>query len=144
MAVVSNANPLPREPRIDESSKKTANAQTFGKDKKPAKWEKFLAEMEQVVPRKELYVILAPFYIKGQEKTFSGRTGVDASNPFPAKLLSLSDPTTEEALCDRVVQITHARINCMRSKKDTGNGFGCQGPAVGCRIISCSEVPKHL
>jgi len=42
--------------------KTLANASTFEKYKKPTKREKFLAEMERVVPWKELYALIEPFY----------------------------------------------------------------------------------
>ena len=42
-----------------------ANASTFEKYKKPTKREKFLAEMELVVPWKELNALIEPFYPKG-------------------------------------------------------------------------------
>jgi len=44
--------------------KTLANASTFEKYKKPTKREKFLAEMERVVPWKELYALIEPFYPK--------------------------------------------------------------------------------
>ncbi len=40
--------------------KTLANASTFEKYKKPTKREKFLAEMERVVPWKELYALIDP------------------------------------------------------------------------------------
>jgi IS5 family transposase len=44
--------------------KTLANVSTFEKYKKPTKPEKFLAEMERIVPWKELYALIEPFYPK--------------------------------------------------------------------------------
>jgi len=44
--------------------KTLASASTFGKYKKSTKREKFLAEMERVVPWKELYALIDPSYPK--------------------------------------------------------------------------------
>jgi IS5 family transposase len=47
-----------------KSQKTLANAPTFEKYRKPTRREQFLAEMEQVVPWKELYALIEPFYPK--------------------------------------------------------------------------------
>jgi len=47
-----------------KSQKTLANAMTFEKDKKPTRREQFLAEMEQVVPWKELCALIEPYYPK--------------------------------------------------------------------------------
>ena len=46
-----------------------ANASTFGKYKKPTRREKFLAEMEQVVPCKDFYRLVELFLPEGGERT---------------------------------------------------------------------------
>jgi len=47
-----------------KSQKSLANAVTFEKYKKPTRREQFLAEMEQVVPWKELFALIEPYYPK--------------------------------------------------------------------------------
>ncbi len=47
-----------------KSQKSLANAVTFEKYRKPTRREQFLAEMEQVVPWKELCSLIEPFYPK--------------------------------------------------------------------------------
>jgi len=80
--------------------KTLANASTFEKYKKPTKREKFLDEMERVVPWKELYALIEPFY----PKPGKGRPPVGLERMLRIHFLqswfNLSDPATEEALYD--------------------------------------------
>ena len=80
--------------------KTLANASTFEKYKKPTKREKFLAEMERVVPWKELYALIDPFYPKAGK----GRPPVGLERMLRIHFLqswfNLSDPAAEEALYD--------------------------------------------
>ena len=80
--------------------KTLANASTFEKYKKPTKREKFLAEMERVVPWKELYALIEPFYPKAGK----GRPPVGLERMLRIHFLqswfNLSDPGAEEALYD--------------------------------------------
>ena len=80
--------------------KTLANASTFEKYKKPTKREKFLAEMERVVPWKELYSLIDPFYPKAGK----GRPPVGLERMLRIHFLqswfNLSDPAAEEALYD--------------------------------------------
>jgi IS5 family transposase len=80
--------------------KTLANASTFEKYKKPTKREKFLTEMERVVPWKELYSLIEPFYPKAGK----GRPPVGLERMLRIHFLqswfNLSDPGAEEALYD--------------------------------------------
>ena len=80
--------------------KTLANASSFEKYKKPTKREKFLAEMERVVPWKELYALIDPFYPKAGK----GRPPVGLERMLRIHFLqswfNLSDPAAEEALYD--------------------------------------------
>ena len=80
--------------------KTLATASTFEKYKKPTKREKFLAEMERVVPWKELYALIEPFYPKAGK----GRPPVGLERMLRIHFLqswfNLSDPGAEEALYD--------------------------------------------
>ena len=67
--------------------KTLANASNFEKYKKPTKREKFLAEMERVVPWKELYALIDPFYPKAGKGRPPVGSGTDAPDPFPAELV---------------------------------------------------------
>ena len=77
-----------------------AKASTFEKYKKPTRREKFLAEMEQVVPWKELNALIEPFYPKAGK----GRPPVGLERMLRIHFLqswfNLSDPAAEEALYD--------------------------------------------
>ena len=77
-----------------------ANASTFEKYKKPTRREKFLAEMEQVVPWKGLNALIEPFYPKAGK----GRPPVGLERMLRIHFLqswfNLSDPAAEEALYD--------------------------------------------
>ena len=76
------------------------NASTFEKYKKPTKREKFLVVMERVVPWKELYALIEPFY----PKPGKGRPPVGLERMLRIHFLqswfNLSDPGAEEALYD--------------------------------------------
>ncbi|WP_367339781.1 IS5 family transposase [Aminivibrio sp.] len=80
--------------------KTLANASTLEKYKKPTKREKFLAEMERIVPWKELYALIEPFYPKAGK----GRPPVGLERMLRIHFLqswfNLSDPAAEEALYD--------------------------------------------
>ena len=77
-----------------------ANASTFEKYKKSTRRERFLAEMEQVVPWKELNALIEPFYPKAGK----GRPPVGLERMLRIHFLqswfNLSDPAAEEALYD--------------------------------------------
>ena len=80
--------------------KTLANASTFEKYKKPTKREKFLAEMERVVPWKELYALIDPFYPKaGKGRPLVGLERMLRIH-FLQSWFNLSDPGAEEALYD--------------------------------------------
>ena len=80
--------------------KTLANASNFEKYKKPTKREKFLAGMERVVPWKELYSLIEPFYPKAGK----GRPPVGLERMLRIHFLqswfNLSGPAAEEALYD--------------------------------------------
>jgi IS5 family transposase len=80
--------------------KTLANASSFEKYKKSTKREKFLAEMERVVPWKELSALIEPFYPKAGK----GRPPVGLERMLRIHFLqswfNLSDPAAEEALYD--------------------------------------------
>ena len=80
--------------------KTLANDSNLEKYKKPTKREKFLAEMERVVPWKELYSLIEPFYPKAGK----GRPPVGLERMLRIHFLqswfNLSDPGAEEALYD--------------------------------------------
>ena len=71
--------------------KTLANASTFEKYKKPTKREKFLAEMERVVPWKELYALIEPFYPKAGK----GRppVGLERMLRTPGVTIEVADPS---------------------------------------------------
>ena len=77
-----------------------ANASTFEKYKKSTRRERFLAEVEQVVPWKELNALIDPFYPKAGK----GRPPVGLERMLGIHFLqgwfNLSDPAAEEALYD--------------------------------------------
>jgi len=83
-----------------KSQKSLANAMTFEKYKKPTRREQFLAEMEQVVPWKELCALIEPYY----PKPGRGRPPIGLERMLRIHFLqswfSLSDPGAEEALYD--------------------------------------------
>ena len=77
-----------------------ADVNTFQKFKRITRREKFLAEMEQVVPWKKLCDIIEPFYPKGDK----GRPPIGLERMLRIHFLqnwfNLSDPGVEEALYD--------------------------------------------
>jgi len=83
-----------------KSQKSLANAMTFEKYKKSTRREQFLAEMEQVVPWKELCALIEPYY----PKPGRGRPPIELERMLRIHFLqnwfSLSDPGAEEALYD--------------------------------------------
>ncbi|HOI80674.1 MAG TPA: IS5 family transposase [Synergistales bacterium] len=83
-----------------KSQKSLANAMTFEKYKKPTRREQFLAEMEQVVPWKELCTLIEPYY----PKPGRGRPPIGLERMLRIHFLqswfNLSDPGAEEALYD--------------------------------------------
>ena len=80
--------------------KTLADASTFEKYKKPTRREKFLAEMERIVPWKEFCALIEPFYPKAGK----GRPPVGSERMLRIHFLqswfNLSDPAAEEALYD--------------------------------------------
>lgn len=80
--------------------KTLANATTFGKHRRTTRREKFLAEMEQVVPWKLLCSLIEPFY----PKPGKGRPPIGLERMlrihFLQSWLNLSDPAAEEVLYD--------------------------------------------
>ena len=97
----SHPNPLHAgELRTMNRQSTLANASTFEKYKKPTRREKFLAEMEQVVPWKGLNALIEPFYPKAGK----GRPPVGLERMLRIHFLqswfNLSDPAAEEVLYD--------------------------------------------
>ena len=88
-----------------------ASAISFEKDRKPTKRELFLAEMEQIVPWKELCALLEPFY----PKEGKGRPPIGLERMLRIHFLqnwfNLSDPGVEEALYDVESMRRFARID---------------------------------
>jgi transposase, IS5 family len=74
----------------------------FERHRKVTRREKFLAEMDRVVPWKELCAVVEPFYPKGS--TGAGRPPVGLERMlriyFLQQWFNLSDPAVEEALYD--------------------------------------------
>ena len=83
-----------------KSQKSLANAMTFEQYKKPTRREQFLAEMDQVVPWKELCALIEPCY----PKPGRGRPPIGLERMLRIHFLqswfNLSDPGAEEALYD--------------------------------------------
>jgi len=83
-----------------KSQKSLANAVTFEKYKKPTRREQFLAQMQQVVPCKELCALIEPYY----HKPGRGRPPIVLERMLRTHFLqswfNLSDPGAEEALYD--------------------------------------------
>jgi len=88
-----------------------ASAISFEKYRKPTKRELFLAEMEQIVPWKELCALLEPFY----PKEGKGRPPIGLERMLRIHFLqnwfNLSDPGVEEALYDVESMRRFARID---------------------------------
>ena len=75
---------------------------TFETHRKPTRREKFLADMEKVVPWQDLCAVIAPYYPKGE----NGRPPVGLLRMlriyFLQQWFNLSDPGAEEALYESV------------------------------------------
>ena len=88
-----------------------ARAISFEKYRKTTRRELFLAEMEQIVPWKELCALLEPFY----PKEGKGRPPIGLERMlrihFLQKWFNLSDPGIEEALYDVESMRRFARID---------------------------------
>jgi len=79
--------------------KSLVNGMTFEKYKKPTRREQFLAEMEQVVPWKELCALIKSYYPKPRRSTpLLGWNGCFGSISCRAHF-NLNDRGAEEALC---------------------------------------------
>ena len=90
-----------------KSQKTLANAVTFEKYRKPTRREQFLAEMERVVPWKELCALIEPFYPKpGKGRPPAGLERMLRIH-FLQSWFNLSDPGAEEA---RVRHGIHAAL----------------------------------
>jgi IS5 family transposase len=80
----------------------TLSTVNFDKHSKPTRRAKFLAEMEQVVPWRELCAIIEPYY----PKAGNGRPPIGLERMLRLHLLqhwfNLSDPAAEEALYESV------------------------------------------
>ena len=76
---------------------------TFETHRKPTRREKFLSNMEKVVPWRDLCAVIAPYYPKGE----NGRSPVGLERMlriyFLQQWFNLSDPGAEEALYESVV-----------------------------------------
>lgn len=83
-----------------ERQKTLADAQTFERYRKPTRREKFLSEMEAVVPWKDLCSLIAPFYSKAER----GRPPVGLEQMLRIHFLlcwfNLSDPAAEVIFYD--------------------------------------------
>ena len=75
---------------------------TFKKYHKPTRKEQFLAEMEQIVPWKELTAVISPHYPKARRGAGRPPIGVERMLRiyFMQHWFNLSDPGAEEALYD--------------------------------------------
>ena len=61
---------------------------SFERYRKPTRRERFLAEMEQVIPWRELCGAIEPFYPKAEgARPADRRAGTDAAHPFSATLV---------------------------------------------------------
>ena len=54
--------------------------------RKPTRRERFLAEMEQVIPWSELAAVIEPYDPKAEGPASAGRSRANAPYPFPATL----------------------------------------------------------
>jgi IS5 family transposase len=74
---------------------------TFEKYRKPTRREKFLAEMERVIPWKEMSKVIEPYYPRPEG---AGRRPVGVERMLRIHFLqhwfNLSDPAVEEAIYD--------------------------------------------
>ena len=90
---------------------------SFERYRKPTRRERFLAEMEQVIPWRELCGAIEPFYPKAEG---AGRPAVGLERMLRIHFLqhwfNLSDPAVEEALYDS---------RALRHRPDhTAGGYG--------------------
>jgi len=80
---------------------KTFAAASFERYRKPTRRELFLAQMDEIIPWRELCVVIEPFYPKGDG---AGRPPVGVERMlrihFIQHWFNLSDPAVEEALYD--------------------------------------------
>lgn len=92
----------PRRTRINKPSQSTFAAAGFEAFRKVTRREKFLAEMDRVVPWAELVALVKPAYAKGTSGP--GRPPIPLERMLRIYFLqhwfNLSDPAVEEALCD--------------------------------------------
>ena len=77
-----------------------ADVNTFQKFKRITRREKFLADMEQVVPWKKLCSIIGPFYPKGDKERLPIGLERMLRIHYLQSCFNLSDPGVEEALYD--------------------------------------------
>jgi IS5 family transposase len=81
--------------------KQKSFAEGFEKYRKPTRRERFLQEMDQIIPWKELCEVIEPFYPKGKG---AGRPPIGVERMLRIHFLqhwfNLSDPAMEEALYD--------------------------------------------
>ena len=94
----------------------TLAANDFERFRKPTRRERFLAEMNQVVPWAELVALLEPYYPKA--KSAGGRPAVGLERMLRIHCLQLwfdlSDPAVEEALYDSRAMRTFVGIDLGR------------------------------
>ena len=88
---------------------------TFAKYKKPTKKEKFLAQMDEIIPWKQLSEVIEPHYPKPKG---SGRRPIGIERMlrihFMQHWFNLSDPGMEEALYDITALREFAHIDLGR------------------------------
>lgn len=94
----------------------TLAASEFERYRKPTRREKFLAEMDRVVPWKELAAVIDPYYPKATSA--GGRPPVGLERMLRIHCLQLwfdlSDPAVEEALYDSLAMRSFAGIDLGR------------------------------
>jgi len=94
----------------------TLAASDFGRYRKPTRREKFLAEMDRVVPWKELAAVIEPYYPKATSA--GGRPPVGLERMLRIHCLQLwfdlSDPAVEEALYDSLAMRSFVGIDLGR------------------------------
>jgi IS5 family transposase len=80
---------------------KTLAEEGFERFRKPTRREKFLEDMDEIIPWQELCEVIEPFYPKGKG---AGRPPIGAQRMLRIHFLqhwfNLSDPAVEEAMCD--------------------------------------------
>lgn len=94
----------------------TLGANDFERYRKPTRREKFLAEMQSVVPWKELCALIEPYYPKA--RSVGGRPPVGLERMLRIHCLQLwfdlSDPAVEEALYDSLAMRSFVGIDLGR------------------------------